>query len=256
MLIALSGKLTGYNGTFPFEKPGDKFDGAKYEGMRIVSFHTNSNIRLIIDFTLFLFSFVRRWELWLCRSYFWLLGKWPGLWWLRLWELYLFYAVSFMRYFIVNQLLTQYTFSDIGFLTLNRYILLDPILLFFMSGSMLGMVKVRRVYIWLWNKSLLVTQIYLNFQVTSCTERRLDPLSVKFLFWQIFLGTMLVCTISVKFVGLFMVLLAGLRTIADLWDILGDLAKPVVSTNYPLLSNNIFNIITFLLFIRPKPWSI
>lgn len=37
MLIAFSGKLTGYNGTFPFEKPGDKYDGTKYEGMRIVS---------------------------------------------------------------------------------------------------------------------------------------------------------------------------------------------------------------------------
>ena len=37
MLIALSGKLTGYDGTFPFEKPGDKYDGARYEGMRLVS---------------------------------------------------------------------------------------------------------------------------------------------------------------------------------------------------------------------------
>lgn len=36
MLIALSGKLTGYDGTFPFDKPGDKYEGAKYEGMRIV----------------------------------------------------------------------------------------------------------------------------------------------------------------------------------------------------------------------------
>lgn len=37
MLIALSGKLTGYDGTFHFEKPGSKFEGARYEGMRIVS---------------------------------------------------------------------------------------------------------------------------------------------------------------------------------------------------------------------------
>jgi dolichyl-phosphate-mannose-protein mannosyltransferase len=36
MLIALSGKLTGYNGTYPFEKPSDKYNGTKYEGMRIV----------------------------------------------------------------------------------------------------------------------------------------------------------------------------------------------------------------------------
>lgn len=37
MLIALSGHLTGYNGTYPFEKPGDKYNGTRYEGMRIVS---------------------------------------------------------------------------------------------------------------------------------------------------------------------------------------------------------------------------
>lgn len=37
MLIALSGYLTGYNGTYPFEKPGDKYNGTHYEGMRYVS---------------------------------------------------------------------------------------------------------------------------------------------------------------------------------------------------------------------------
>lgn len=37
MLIALSGYVTGYDGTFPFEKPGDKFENVKYVGMRIVS---------------------------------------------------------------------------------------------------------------------------------------------------------------------------------------------------------------------------
>ena len=37
MMIALSGKLTGYNGTYPFDKPSDKYNGTKYEGMRIVS---------------------------------------------------------------------------------------------------------------------------------------------------------------------------------------------------------------------------
>lgn len=41
MLIALSGYLTGYDGTFPFEKPGDKFENVKYIGMRIVSSFLN-----------------------------------------------------------------------------------------------------------------------------------------------------------------------------------------------------------------------
>lgn len=36
MLIGLSGALTGYNGTYPWEKPGEKFNGTAYEGMRIV----------------------------------------------------------------------------------------------------------------------------------------------------------------------------------------------------------------------------
>lgn len=36
MLIALSGVLTGYNGDFPFEKPGDKYEGVNYVGMREV----------------------------------------------------------------------------------------------------------------------------------------------------------------------------------------------------------------------------
>lgn len=36
MLIAFSGVLTGYNGTFPFEKPGDKYEGVNYVGMREV----------------------------------------------------------------------------------------------------------------------------------------------------------------------------------------------------------------------------
>ena len=40
---------------------------------------------------------------------------------------------------------------------------------------------------------------------------------------------MLAGSVSVKFVGLFVVFLVGFRVIADLWDILGDLSYPVVS---------------------------
>lgn len=36
MLIGLSGYLTGYDGTFAFDKPGDKYDDTKYVGMRMV----------------------------------------------------------------------------------------------------------------------------------------------------------------------------------------------------------------------------
>ena len=34
--------------------------------------------------------------------------------------------------------------------------------------------------------------------------------------------------VSVKFVGVFVVMLIGFRAVADLWDILGDMSKPVV----------------------------
>lgn len=34
MLIGLAGHMTGYNGTFPFMKPGDKYEQHNYWGMR------------------------------------------------------------------------------------------------------------------------------------------------------------------------------------------------------------------------------
>lgn len=53
MLIALSGKLTGYNGTYPFEKPGDKYNGTAYEGMRVVNFI----VILLLNFSLCNYNF-------------------------------------------------------------------------------------------------------------------------------------------------------------------------------------------------------
>ncbi|ALC48451.1 tw [Drosophila busckii] len=133
MLIGLSGYLTGYNGTFPFEKPGDKYNETRYQGMRYVSY-------------------------------------------------------------------------NVGLLTLNQYILLDPILLFFMMGSVWGMVKI--------SKHTLAGGSY----------------SLRWWLWLLLTGTMLSCTISVKFVGLFVVLLVGLHTASELWLILGDLRQPIVET--------------------------
>lgn len=101
---------------------------------------------------------------------------------------------------------SAYLLFDVGMLTLNQYILLDPILLFFMSASVMAMVKVARAtneqqaFTWNWWLWLMVT------------------------------GTMIACTISVKFVGLFVVLLVGLQTAYDLWMVLGDLSKPIVSS--------------------------
>lgn len=111
---------------------------------------------------------------------------------------------------------TMLLLCDVGFLTLNRYILLDPILLFFMSCSIYGAFKVR-----------------------TLTEDNLQPFSVRMLSWQLFLGASLACTMSVKFVGLFVVLFVGLRTIADLWNVLGDLSKPVSLTVKHLIGRSV-----------------
>lgn len=93
--------------------------------------------------------------------------------------------------------------TDVGLLTLTQYILLDPILLCFMIGSVLGATKV--------------------------SSKRTQEFSLGWFCWLAFTGVMLACCISVKFVGLFTVLLVGVMTAIDLWMILGDLMKPVVS---------------------------
>lgn len=98
-------------------------------------------------------------------------------------------------------------FSDVGLITLTQYILLDPLLLCFMMGSLLGAVKV------------------------SYNSSKEEEFTWKWWFWLVFTGTMLACCSSVKFVGLFVVLLVGLITISDLWDILGDMSRPVVSNH-------------------------
>jgi len=59
MLIALAGKLTGYNGQYPFEKPADKYNGTNYEGMRIVSYAVESPKAELIR--IFHFSSAQHW---------------------------------------------------------------------------------------------------------------------------------------------------------------------------------------------------
>jgi dolichyl-phosphate-mannose-protein mannosyltransferase len=56
--------------------------------------------------------------------------------------------------------------------------------------------------------------------------------------------------ISVKFVGLFIVLLVGLRTIKDLWNILGDLSKPISYFVKHLIARSICLIVyPFILYV-------
>ncbi|XP_002054958.3 protein O-mannosyl-transferase 2 [Drosophila virilis] len=166
MLIGLSGYLTGYNGTFPFEKPGDKYNETRYQGMRYFCTTLGALIMPMGFDTVY----------------------------------------DLTRSHEAALLSAAYLIFDVGMLTLNQYILLDPILLFFMMGSVWGMVK-----------------------ISKCTAAG-GSYTARWWLWLLLTGTMLSCTISVKFVGLFVVLLVGLHTASELWMILGDLRKPIVET--------------------------
>jgi dolichyl-phosphate-mannose-protein mannosyltransferase len=86
-------------------------------------------------------------------------------------------------------------------LILNQYILLDPILLFFISGATYALFKFR------------------SFSAS--------PFTLRWWTWLAATGVMLAGAISVKFVGLFVVLFVGANTVEQLWVVLGDTSKPV-----------------------------
>ncbi|GBN52516.1 Protein O-mannosyl-transferase 2 [Araneus ventricosus] len=100
-----------------------------------------------------------------------------------------------------SALAATFIIFDVGMITLSQYILLDPILIFFIIGSVLGMVKFH-----------------------SQSNR---PFSLAWWFWLSWTGVFMACSISVKFVGLFVIVLVGLHTLNDMWNILGDLQTPI-----------------------------
>ncbi|XP_032689107.1 protein O-mannosyl-transferase 2 isoform X10 [Odontomachus brunneus] len=170
MLIALSGYITGYDGTFAFEKPGDKFENVNYIGMRIFCTSLGASIVPL--------SYLIVWDLTKSTR-----------------------ASSLAAIFIL---------FDVGLLTLNQYILLDPILLCFMMCATWGMVRVASL--------------------------RNQPFTCSWWLWLSFTGASLACTISVKFVGLFVVLLVGLYTVHELWRELGDLSNSISYVGRHLLA--------------------
>ncbi|XP_050008450.1 protein O-mannosyl-transferase 2 [Alexandromys fortis] len=163
MLIGLAGYLSGYDGTFLFEKPGDRYEHHSYMGMR--------------GFCAFLGS-------WLIPFAY-----------LTVLDL----SKSFPAALLTAALLT----FDTGCLTLSQYILLDPILMFFIMAAMLSMVKYN-----------------------SCADR---PFSAPWWFWLSLTGISLAGALGVKFVGLFIILQVGLNTISDLWQLFGDLSLSLVT---------------------------
>ncbi|XP_013867916.1 protein O-mannosyl-transferase 2 [Austrofundulus limnaeus] len=155
MLIGLAGFITGYDGTFPFVKPGDKYEHHNYWGMR--------------GFCAILGSFL------------------PVFAYLTVQEL----SQSHTAALITATLLI----FDTGCITISQYILLDPILMFFIMGAFLSMVKFNQQRVF----------------------------SAPWWLWLLLCGVNLAGALGVKFVGLFVILLVGLSTIRDLWELLGDL---------------------------------
>ncbi|KAK9410948.1 protein O-mannosyl-transferase 2 [Crotalus adamanteus] len=169
MLIGLAGYLSGYDGTFPFQKPGDKYEQHNSIGMRAFS--------ALLGSCLIPFCYLTVLEL----------------------------SRSLPAAIITATILI----FDTGFITISQYILLDPILMFFLMGAVLSMVKYN-----------------------SYSDR---CFSAPWWFWLCLTGVNLAGALGVKFVGLFVVFLVGLNTICELWQLLGDLSLSLEQKwyNYP-----------------------
>lgn len=162
MLIGMSGYLTGYDGKYPFDKPGDKYGETNYLGMRLFC--------TLLGATIVPLAFLIVWDL-----------------------------TNSLR---ASSLAGIFVLFDGGILTLNRYILLDPLLLCFMMCSTWGMTRIG-----------------------TCKDREFTR---AWWGWMIFTGISLACVMAVKFVGLFVVILVGLYTIYELWRELGDMTKSFI----------------------------
>ncbi|TRY55370.1 hypothetical protein DNTS_034398 [Danionella cerebrum] len=111
---------------------------------------------------------------------------------------------------------------DTGCITLSQYILLDPILMFFIMGSVICMVRFS-------------TQKHRAF-------------GFSWWLWLLLTGVCLSGSLSVKFVGLFVILLVGINTALDLWRLFGDLSLSLVDFGKHLLAR-VFGLIMVPLFL-------
>lgn len=189
MLIGLAGYLTGYDGTFTFIKPGDKYEHHNYWGMR--------GFCAALGSCLPPFAFLVVWEL----------------------------SHSTAAALIAASLLV----FDTGYITLSQYILLDPILMFFIMGAVLSMVKFK--------------------------QQRLRPFSCSWWLWLILTGVNLAGSLGVKFVGLFIILLVGINTAWDLWKLLGDVRLSLVDFAKHLTAR-VFGLIMIPLFLYTTVFAV
>ncbi|XP_043929836.1 protein O-mannosyl-transferase 2 isoform X2 [Protopterus annectens] len=170
MLIGLAGYLSGYNGTFPFQKPGDRYEQHSYVGMRAFCAFLGS---CLVPFA-----------------------------YLIVLELTASLPAALLAAFIL--------IFDTGCITISQYILLDPVLMFFIMGAVLSMARFN--------------------------SQKNRPFSASWWFWLAITGINLGGALGVKFVGVFVILLVGQNTACDLWRLLGDLNITMVSFGKHLLA--------------------
>jgi dolichyl-phosphate-mannose-protein mannosyltransferase len=166
LVIAIAGVLTGYNGSFEFKEPGQKYEDTPYVGMRVVC--AGMGLLLVP----------------LCY--------------LTVWEL----VKSTTAAFITGVLVV----CETGTLILSQYILLDTPLLFFIMAS-----------------------TYCTARFINCRD---EPFDLEWWYWLVLSGMFIGCAFSVKWVGLFVIVLVGMTTIKDLWDLLGNLKLTMVRKHY------------------------
>lgn len=182
MLIGMAGYMTGYDGTFPFVKPGDKYGHHNYWGMR--------GFCAVLGSFLPVFSYLTVLQL----------------------------SHSSTAALITATLLI----FDTGCITISQYILLDPILMFFIMAAVLSTVKFN--------------------------QQRDRPFSPYWWLWLLLTGVSLAGALGVKFVGLFVILLVGVNTAGDLWRLLGDLRLSLTDVTLHFLAR-VFGLIVVPLFL-------
>ncbi|GAU97180.1 hypothetical protein RvY_08523 [Ramazzottius varieornatus] len=148
MSISLVGYLTGYNGTFAWDKPGDFFFEHRYVGMRVYCAILGALLVPLIFDTVYQLSHSVR----------------------------------------AATISSGCMLFDTGMITLTRYILLDSPLLFFIMATSWSCVR--------------------SWKYETGEEK-----GIRWWLWSILCGVLLSCAMSVKFVGLFVVLWVGLITV-------------------------------------------
>ncbi|CAL4102455.1 unnamed protein product [Meganyctiphanes norvegica] len=171
LLLTLFGYLAGYNGTHDFKQPGVSYEG--YEEIFYIRIGC-----AILGAGMVPLAFHTVWSL--TRSL-------P--------------AAAF-----AGSLVT----FEIGTITLSKFILLDPLLFFFMMASF---------------HSCCVFHTFQNREFSTGWWLSLA-----------YSGAMLGCVMSVKFVGLFIVLVVGLYTATDLWNKLGEMQRTLRNVLYHLIA--------------------